>query len=435
MALSENIKSEILSSTVSEQKRKIGLEIEGLYYNSLFNRLPVNPTNQYSATDFIGDIQKNTQFDDPFTYSLEPGGQLEWASAPAISLWNIQNQFNRHVAIEDSLCKKNSIDRLYLSLEPFCKPDDIDLITINKYQLMDNLFKKSGHLGPWMMRNTTSVQLNIDFTSEEDANEMAFLADIIQPLFSILFSNSPFMRGKPVGNTNMRWKIWEDTDLGRCRSLFDHGICSQNKIVDDYSNWLLGVKTIFKYNENGDAEYYDGTLGEMIQSDPNKSKSHILSALHQSFTHVRFKTVLEVRASDRPPKGMEMAPAAFLAGLLTALKTRGKLREAIARWSNNERKALIRSGNNLSFDQVGPQNKTVREWLEFLSDLALNGLDERAANFRIKNERPLLQPFVENVLKNGPKSIQTQNAFERDGGSLKEFLKHYCSDSISQFLS
>jgi DNA-directed RNA polymerase beta' subunit len=69
--------------------------------------------------------------------------------------------------------------------------------------------------------------------------------------------------------------------------------------------------------------------------------------------------------------------------------------------------------------------------LEFLSDLALNGLDERAANFRIKNERPLLQPFVENVLKNGPKSIQTQNAFERDGGSLKEFLKHYCSDSIS----
>ena len=148
MALSENIKSEILSSTVSEQKRKIGLEIEGLYYNSLFNRLPVNPTNQYSATDFIGDIQKNTQFDDPFTYSLEPGGQLEWASAPAISLWNIQDQFKRHVAIEDSLCKKNSIDRLYLSLEPFCKPDDIDLITMNKYQLMDNLFKKVGTWGP-----------------------------------------------------------------------------------------------------------------------------------------------------------------------------------------------------------------------------------------------------------------------------------------------
>ena len=61
---------------------------------------------------------------------------------------------------------------------------------------MHNLFTKTGALGQWMMRNTTSVQLNIDFTSEQDANEMAFLADAIQPLYSILFSNSPFMSGR-----------------------------------------------------------------------------------------------------------------------------------------------------------------------------------------------------------------------------------------------
>jgi glutamate--cysteine ligase len=430
MHLSENIKSEILSHTVSEKNRKIGLEVEGLYYNTLFSRLPVNPTNQYSATDLVEEIQKKRQPEDPFTYSLEPGGQLEWASAPAISLWDIQKQFDRHVELENHICKNHHIYRLYLSLEPFCEPNDIDLITLNKYQLMHNLFIQTGRMGPWMMRNTTSVQLNIDYTSEKDANEMAFAADAIQPLFSILFSNSPFMRGEPVETTNMRWKIWEDTDPDRCGSLFNHGIYSPHKMVDDYANWLPGVKTIFKYNENGEAEYFNGTLGEMILSEPRASKSHVVSALHQSFTHVRFKKVLEVRASDRPPKGMEMAPAAFLAGLLTGVKVRSNLLKTVSRWSPKERKNLIGIGNDLSFTHIGPENKTVGEWLEFLSSLALNGLDEREKLFEIKNERPLVQPFLEDVLSNGPKSIQMQIAFRKEGGSLKAFLKDYCLDSV-----
>ena len=120
---------------------------------------------------------------------------------------------------------------------------------------------------------------------------MAFLADAIQPLYSILFSNSPFMRSKPVDTKNMRWEIWADTDPGRCGSLFEHGIVSDDKIIDNYAAWISKVKTIFKYSENGDTDYFEGTLGEMILSEPSKMQQHIHSALHQSFTHVRFKTV------------------------------------------------------------------------------------------------------------------------------------------------
>ena len=143
---------------------------------------------------------------------------------------------------------------------------------------MHNLFTKTGALGQWMMRNTTSVQLNIDFTSEQDANEMAFLADAIQPLYSILFSNSPFMSGRPVNKRNMRWKIWEDTDSGRCGSLFEHGIDSAKKTIDQYVAWLPNIKTIFKYNESGATDLFNGTLGEMILSEPSKMQTHINSA-------------------------------------------------------------------------------------------------------------------------------------------------------------
>ena len=431
MNLVENIKSEILSHTVSEKQRKIGLEVEGFYYDRDFNRLPVNPTNQYSATDLFQEILENRQSNDTFTYSLEPGGQLEWASAPAIGLWDLQKQFDRHVEIENQICEINQIDRLHLSLEPFCVPNDIDLITLNKYQLMHDLFSQTGQLGPWMMRNTTSVQLNIDYTSEQDANEMAFLADAIQPLFSILFSNSPFMRGDPVGTTNMRWKIWEDTDPERCRSLFDHGIFSAQNMVNDYAKWLPEIKTIFKYNTNGEAEYFNGTLGKMMISEPKAVQQHILSALHQSFTHVRFKTFLEVRASDRPPKGMEMAPAAFLAGLLTAPNTRSEALNVVLRWSKKERNELISTAHDLSYDQSGPENKPIGDWLSFFSNLSLQGLDERETLLKIKNETPLVRSFLENVLSNGPKTIQVQNEFQKMGLSIQTFLKDCCLESTS----
>ena len=431
MSLPDKIKSTILSGIVPANQRKVGVEIEGLYYTSGFNRLPVNKTTQYSAVDLLKEIIQSTKKDFPFSYSLEPGGQLEWASGPTKSLWDIKKQFEYHKKLEDNICKKHFIDRLYLSLEPFCSPSDIDLINVNKYQLMHNLFTKTGALGPSMMRNTTSVQLNIDFTSEQDANEMAFLDDAIQPLYSILFSNSPFMSGRPVNKRNMRWKIWEDTDSGRCGSLFEHGINSGEKTIDQYVAWLPNIKTIFKYNENGNTDLFNGTLGEMILSEPSKMQPHINSALHQSFTHVRFKTVLEVRAGDRPPKDSELAPAAFLTGLLTAPKTRAAGIDAISRWSHDDRKKLVETAHNLSFNQLGPEKKLIGDWLEFWAELSLKGLNERKKIFGIKNEGPLVQSFLEDVLARGPKTIQTQTLFQKTDASLHDFLRECCLDSAS----
>ncbi|MBT7423054.1 MAG: hypothetical protein HN782_02495, partial [Candidatus Marinimicrobia bacterium] len=218
-----------------EHERKIGVEIEGLYYTNNKKRLPVNKGSSFSAKELLDKIQLNGK---AFSYSLEPGGQLEWASLPSIDLWEIQSQYDQHMIKEEKICKEHNINRLFLSVDPFFSPDEIKLIDSLKYELMHNEFIKHAKYGPWMMRNTTSVQLNIDFTSEKEANEMAYVADAIQPLLSILFSNAPFIKNEPVGNANMRWKIWSNTDPHRCGSLFEHNINSLNSIVDDYADWV-----------------------------------------------------------------------------------------------------------------------------------------------------------------------------------------------------
>ena len=113
MNLTEKIESFIYSNIVPNKQRKIGVEIEGLYYDNNFKRLPVNPTNKYSAIDFLNDIKKLNVTESPFNYSLEPGGQLEWASGPSISLWDIKKQFDSHLKLENNICKSNQMNRLH----------------------------------------------------------------------------------------------------------------------------------------------------------------------------------------------------------------------------------------------------------------------------------------------------------------------------------
>ncbi|MEC9475078.1 MAG: glutamate-cysteine ligase family protein [Candidatus Neomarinimicrobiota bacterium] len=428
MNLSDKIKSMILSKTVSEKERKIGVEIESFYYNhGSLNRIPVNKKDQYSASDLLFDINQATA-DHQYTYSLEPGGQLEWASSPHISLWDIADEYSNNMLAQRQLCKKNHIDIGYFSVEPVSDPFEIELIDSKKYHLMDNLFHETGTLGPWMMRNTTSIQVNIDYTNERDANQMAFIADSIQPLVSILFANAPFIKNKLAKSDNLRWKIWNNTDSSRCGSLFEHTIDDSNNVINNYVEWLQSRQAIFIENPQGTFNEFNNDLAAMISSDNNDDL--IYSAFRQIFTHVRFKTVLEVRASDRQQKGKELVPAAFLAGLLTSNIVRDKLLDEINSWTIDDKINLSKQASELSFSNIGPKQKSIGYWLEFLGQLALEGLDERSKIFDIKNERPLLEFELNNLIASGPDTITIQNKYNNSNQTLKSFIIENYLDSF-----
>ena len=205
MKIKNKLKEFILSKIVDDNDQKIGLELETFYYNENLDRIQVNTLEYFSALQFLDEIRKrNTES----SYSLEPGGQLEWASKPCKDLWSIELEFKKHQEIEDEILNQNSINKLQVSVDPLHDASSIDLIKAPKYEIMANHLKKKGKLSDWMMRNTTSVQVNIDYTSEDDANQMAYIADNIQPICSIVFSNSPFINGQLAKERNLRWEIW-----------------------------------------------------------------------------------------------------------------------------------------------------------------------------------------------------------------------------------
>jgi glutamate--cysteine ligase len=402
------------------------VEIECIFYNQAFRRLPVNPTNSFSATDFLNLVLQEVDVSIcPESYSLEPGGQLEWASPPVTDLHTLNQCFQNHLHRLRRICKEQHLWHLGFSLEPLYQPGDIDLIDEEKYRLMHRRFQRTGSHGPWMMRNTTSVQVNIDLLSREDAEIMAFLSDTLQPFMALLFANSPFMAGKPAGKRNLRTWVWNHTDPSRCGQLLGHGIYKPLGLLDRFSEYVQTVPAIFVPAGDKAVVAYDGTLGAWLKSVEKQrvlKATDYLAALHQLFTHARFKTVLEVRGADRPPLGFEMAPVAFSIGLLTAEDTRNKLMEKVSRWEVQERKQLDNLATTLDLEQKGPEGRTLKSWIEELTTLALEGLAERSRRLKIKDEGTFLEPYLEHFFSQGIPALATQDLYQKSGLELKEFL-------------
>lgn len=428
MELKEKIKSVILSPLETGKDRMIGIELEDFIYDMKGRRIPVNPGSEYSASDLLKNLI-DLQVDDKYKayYSIEPGGQIEWASTPRRSLHDVQIELNSHQTRLNQLFTTNQLETIDLAVEPIYLPNEIDFIDHKKYKLMHELFLRTGKYGPWMMRNTTSVQVNIDILSKTDAEEMAFLADCLNPFCVLLFANGPFMAGKPAKNSNNRYNFWNDTDPSRCGDLFDHGIHSKEQLLDKFVDIVLDAPSIFTISSGNDIKEFDGSLKQWLQT---LDQSEVLDehkidiALHQIFTHVRFKKhVLEVRVADRPPTGFEMAPAAFWVGLLTVDTIRDQLMKIFSRWSVDERKIANANACILNLSNIGPAGKNMMEWINIFSGLALDGLKIRSESLHIDNEQDLLSPYLNIINVRGIPAIFMQDEFYNNQKQLIEFLR------------
>ena len=78
MNIKDKVRAAILSRTTEKVNQKIGIELETIIHTNDHSRLSVNEEGTFSSVDLMGLL--NDEQDDNGSYSLEPGGQLEWAS-------------------------------------------------------------------------------------------------------------------------------------------------------------------------------------------------------------------------------------------------------------------------------------------------------------------------------------------------------------------
>jgi glutamate--cysteine ligase len=142
----------------------------------------------------------------------------------------------------------------------------------------------------------------------------------LQPLATALFSNSPFLEGKPNGYQSFRSHVWTDTDNARAGMtpfVFEGGMGFER-----YVDYALDVPMYFvmrdgKYlNTAGESfrKFLDGKLPQLPGEKPTlKDWADHLTTI---FPEVRLKKYLEMRGADSGLQDKLCALPAFWVGLL-----------------------------------------------------------------------------------------------------------------------
>jgi glutamate--cysteine ligase len=249
--------------------------------------------------------------------TLEPGGQLELSGQPHESVHQARVELERHVEEVQSITSELDVAILGLGMQPFSTLDEIEWVPKRRYAIMGPYMRKVGSLGQRMMKQTATVQVNLDFSSEKDAIEKMRTATGIGPIVNAIFANSPICDGAPNGFLSYRAHVWTDTDparTGLLPFLFDPGASFER-----YAEWALDAPMYFVKRKGDYVDMTGVPFRRFWREGANGLRATVGDfALHLStlFPEVRLKTYIELRMTDSQPHETMLGLPAIAKGVL-----------------------------------------------------------------------------------------------------------------------
>ncbi|KAL2650472.1 hypothetical protein R1flu_018600 [Riccia fluitans] len=278
--------------------------------------------------------------------SLEPGGQFELSGAPVETLHQTCAEVNSHLYQVKAVAEEMGIGFLGIGFNPKWSIPDIPIMPKGRYEIMRNYMPKVGGLGLDMMFRTCTVQVNLDFSSEEDMVRKFQVALALQPIATAVFANSPFADGKPNGYLSYRSHIWTDVDANRTGDL--PFVFSDKFGFEDYVDYALNVPMYFVYRNHryidctglSFKDFLNGKLPNLPGELPtlNDWENHLTTI----FPEARLKRYLEMRGADGGPWKRLCALPAFWVGLLYDDESLQGALDIIHDWTEGERAMLRR---------------------------------------------------------------------------------------------
>ena len=281
---------------------------------------------------------------DGASVTLEPGGQFELSGAPLETIHETCNETSSHLLTAKEIGEELDIGFLGLGYHPTLRREDVPIMPKARYEIMRNYMPKVGTMGLDMMLRTCTVQVNLDFASEQDMVEKFRISLALQPLATALFASSPLKEGRPNGMRSLRSHVWTDTDDDRCGML--PFVFEDSMGFERWADHVLDVPMYFvrRNNQYIDASgqsfraFMKGELPALPGELPTMEdwQDHMTTL----FPEVRLKTFLEMRGADGGPTSALCALPAFWVGLLYDKTAQADMLELIKNWSLDDMKSM-----------------------------------------------------------------------------------------------
>lgn len=273
-----------------------------------------------------GDDQRPIGFNTPFgKISLEPGSQLELSVHATDDLLNqveITVRFEHEI---DSITAPWGLRWIGLGVNPFGRVEDIDVIPSHRYHIMTDYLGKRARLGTSMMRLTSSLQVNLDYTTEAEGLEMLRAGLAAAPVSYALFGNSPVLHNKSADTLSYRHTIWLETDPDRSGLLPE--AFAPDFTFEKYAELAAKRPLMFAQDKAGNyiaangASLIDIANGKLANAVADENNG--LNSLRELFTDARIKPgYVEVRSIDGLRPRERYAAVAFWVGILYSTEAR-----------------------------------------------------------------------------------------------------------------
>jgi glutamate--cysteine ligase len=346
--------------------------------------------------------------------TLEPGGQLELSGDPLRDMREVKEEITDHLAELAAPSQELGIAWLGMGFRPFGELDDIEWVPKGRYAVMRAELPRRGTRGHEMMKRTATIQANVDYADEDDAERKLRAAMSVTSIVTAIFAASPIAGGRDTGFQSYRAHAWLDTDERRCGLLpfaFERGGAFRR-----YVDWALDVPLLFlyrdgQYREAGGASFRrfmtDGLDGQRATLED--WDTHLTTL----FPEARLKRYLELRGADAGTLPMVLALPALWTGLLYDDAALAGATALTAGLAMADRQALRQAVPRQGLAARLPDGRSVRDVGRELVALAAAGLGRLAPG-----DVAYLDPLREIVETGRTVADRVREAFARGPGEL-----------------
>lgn len=299
--------------------------------------------------------------------SLEPGGQLEFATRPHRALKELREEILTYCDRLAQAGEAAGVGFWALGHQPYVDVATAPYMPRPRYERMRAFLSQRGARALQMMHLTGSIQCTVDFQSEANLVNKVRTAARVSPFLSALVAASPFSGGRANGFQTVRYQIWLETDDPRC-GVWPEMYDAQGLTIGRYIARTLEVPPMFfirdgVYREVEDKPFAayvrDGFDGEAV------TVGDFLDHLTTFFPEVRPKGYVELRGADCLTAREAVAVAGFWRALLDEEDTRQEVDDRLSKMDYAAVRALQPQVAQLGLrasSATGPVLDTIR-WL------------------------------------------------------------------------
>jgi glutamate--cysteine ligase len=270
--------------------------------------------------------------------TLEPGGQIELSGEPCDSIHCTYAEFTQHIRELLEVSEPLDVVFLGLGMQPVSRLEEIEWVPKKRYRIMGPYMPKVGRLGQRMMKQTATVQANIDYRDEKDAMAKFRTGMGLTPIFISMFANSPICDGQLNGYRSYREHIWTDTDKSRSGML--KFAFSPDVSFAHYVEYALDVPMYFIVRNKNYIDMTGTTFRQFLAYGWNGERATLEDwhdHLTTLFPETRIKRYIEVRSADSQPPELMPALSAIVKGAFYESDCLDAAWDLVKDWNWNER--------------------------------------------------------------------------------------------------